>query len=98
VPSPLHLLVSVGFSFVDGQANCEGCCSKKHFVLVITKSAVSVELFLAAGGNVGILTEAQQDRNYKFSYYYGSRKGGFTNLGYSNLMCIGLCIILIIEE
>lgn len=80
MPTPLHLLVSVGFSLVDGQANYEGCCSKKPFVLVITKSAITVKLLLAAGGNVAILTEDQQDLNYKFPYYCGSRKGGFTKL------------------
>jgi len=98
VPSPLHLLVSVGFSLFDGQANYEACYSKKPFVLVITKSAVSVELLLAAGRKVAILTEDQQDLNNKFSYYCLSRKGGFTNLGYSNLMRTGPCIILITEE
>ena len=38
---------------------------KKPFALVIIESAVSVELFLAAGGKVGVLTEDQQDLNYK---------------------------------
>jgi hypothetical protein len=51
-----------------------GCFSKNAFALVITESSVSVELFLATGGKVGILTEDRQDLNYKFSYYCGSRK------------------------
>jgi hypothetical protein len=59
-----------------------GCYSKNPFAVVITKSSVSVELFLAAGGKVGMLTGDQQDLNYKFSYYCGSRKGGFANLGH----------------
>jgi hypothetical protein len=63
----------------------EGCCSKKLSALVIIESAVSVELFLAAGGKVGVLTEDQQELNYKFCYYCGSRKSGFANLGHSLL-------------
>jgi hypothetical protein len=47
----------------------EGCCSKKPFALVIIESAVSVEIFLAAGLKVGILSEDQQDLNYKILYF-----------------------------
>jgi len=52
------------------------------FGLVITESSVRVELFLAEGWKMGILTEDQQDLSYKFSYYCGPRKGGFANLGH----------------
>jgi hypothetical protein len=59
-----------------------GCSSKNPFALVITESSVNVELFLAAEGKVGILTEDQQDLKLQVLYYCGSRKGGFANLSH----------------